>query len=383
MSKKVINVQLNIGNPKIKSKLEAILRSTGGFKVVEYEKYPYVDLLITETEQNFEKHFERIKSLLDSHRVNEVFITSVDVDPELLLKAMRIGIKEFFPQPLKEQEVKRALKDYQQRKTTSPEPERLKSGKIINVIGSKGGVGTTTIAVNLAAGLAQMPQRYSIALMDMNTLFGEIPLFLNLNPNYHWGEITRNIERLDPTFLMKILTRHSSGVQILPSPSYLNGQEPATPQIVGRLLDLMKSMFDFVVVDSGQILNHNTMKVLEISDKMLLISLLNLPCLRNAINILKSLSNYGYNKGDYTNIIINRYLKNSEITIEDAEESLKNKIFYALPNDFKTTLAAINQGKTLFEVAPKSATTDGIRYLASTLAKGGRLTQKKKPWRLY
>ncbi|UCF85084.1 MAG: AAA family ATPase [Desulfobacteraceae bacterium] len=383
MSKNIISVQLSIRNSEVKSGLEKILRSAEGFEVLKTPHPQLVDLLIIETEQKFEKDIDQIKSFLDSRRVNEVFITSADVNPDLLLKAMRIGIKEFFPQPLNEQEVKRALKDFQQRRVSRPEPEPSKSGRIINIMGSKGGVGTTTIAVNLAAGLAEMPERYAIALVDMNTLFGEIPLFLNLNPKYHWGEITRHIERLDPTFLMKILTRHSSGIQILPSPSSLNGQQPATPEVVSRLLGLMKRMFDFVIVDGGQILNDNTLKVFEMSERMLLVSLLNLPCLRNAFNILQSLSNYGYHTSEYVNIIINRYIKRSEITIEDAEKSLKNKIFCILPNDFKTTIDAINQGKTLFEIASKSATTASMRHLAYAVANDEESSQKKKRWRLF
>lgn len=383
MNKNPINVQLSIRNSKTKSRLEEIVRSTEGFEILEAPHPRTVDLLIIEPDQEFEGDIDKIQSLLDSRRVSEIFITSANVNPELLLRAMRIGIKEFFLQPLKEEDVKRALRDFQRRRGPHAEPGSSKSGRIIDVIGSKGGVGTTTVAVNLAAGLAEMKEGYAIALVDMNTLFGEIPLFLNLKPHYHWGEITKNIERLDPTFLMKILARHSSGMHILPSPSYLNGQQPATPEVIGRLLDLMKTMFDFVIVDGGQSLNDNTMKVFEMSERVLLISLLNLPCLRNAVNIMKSFSNMGYRPKDLVNIVVNRYLKKSEITIEDAEKSLRTKIFCTLPNDFKTTLSAINQGKTLFEIASKAETTAGIRRLADALAKGEETLQKKKGWRLF
>ena len=83
------------------------------------------------------------------------------------------------------------------------------------------------------------------------------------------------------------------------------------------------------------------------------------------------------------NIVINRYIKKSEITIGDAEKILRTKIFWILPNDFKTTLAAINQGKTLFEIASKAETTASIRHLSDALVKGEDPFQKKKRWRLF
>jgi pilus assembly protein CpaE len=145
----------------------------------------------------------------------------------------------------------------------------------------------------------------------------------------------------------------------------------------------MKKMFDFVIVDGGQTLNENNMKVFEMSEKMLLITLLNLPCLRNTLNILKSFGNLGYRPREHINIVINRYIKKSEITIGEAEKILKTKIFWTLPNDFKTTLAAINQGKTLFEIASKGETTASISKLSGALARGEEPSQKKKRWRLF
>ena len=98
-------------------------------------------------------------------------------------------------------------------------------------------------------------------------LFGDIPIFLALKPNYHWGEITKDIARLDATFLMNILSKHSSGVHVLPSPSHLNGNQPVTPETIEHLLSLMQGMFDFVVIDGGQSLNKTSLRILEMSDE--------------------------------------------------------------------------------------------------------------------
>ena len=78
---------------------------------------------------------------------------------------------------------------------------------------------------------------------DLADLFREIPLFLEMAPKFHWGEITKNIERLDETFLNNVLTRHRTGIQVLPSPAYLNGHVRPTPEIMSKLMALMRRMF--------------------------------------------------------------------------------------------------------------------------------------------
>ncbi|MCG2688045.1 cobyrinic acid a,c-diamide synthase, partial [Candidatus Parcubacteria bacterium] len=170
---------------------------------------------------------------------------------------------------------------------------------------------------------------------DMNLLFGEIPHFLDIEPNYNWGEITKNIFRLDSTFLFNILTKHSTGVHVLPSPGYLSSQNVATPEIMERLLHVMRKMFDFVIIDGGQSMNDISLKILEMSDTVFVVSILSVPCLSNTNKLLKSFYDLGYPPRENINVIINRYLKNSDISLEDAKLAIKHKIFWSIPNDSK------------------------------------------------
>jgi Flp pilus assembly protein, ATPase CpaE len=130
-------------------------------------------------------------------------------------------------------------------------------------MGSKGGVGTTTIAVNLATSLAEITANKSVALVDMNMATGDISLFLDIKSSSHWGEISINVTRLDPTFIMNVLRKHSSGIYLFSSPA-TPGQAHVSPETVERLLNIMRRMFDFVVVDSGQLLYPTSQKVFKI-----------------------------------------------------------------------------------------------------------------------
>jgi len=367
MPENIIRIRLSIRTQDVKKEFEEIIAVSEDCQLQRSGDPNRPDLLIIEVGADPEKEFGVIESLLTSDAVGEVFLTSENTDPSVLMKAMRFGAKEFFTQPLKAQEITQALERLKARKKTSNRPETGKDGQIIDVIGSKGGVGATTVAVNLAVSIARNKSAESVALVDMNMLFGDIPIFLALKPTYHWGEITKDISRLDATFLMNILLKHSSGIHVLPSPSHLNGTQAVTPEIMEHLLDLMRGMFDFVVIDGGQSLNETSLRILEISDKVLLVSLLSLPYLSNTNKLLTSFNKFSYLPKDRVKIVINRYLKKSQVSLGDAEEALNKKVFWTIPNDFKTTMAAINQGKALTQFAEKSAVAKNLKELAATL----------------
>lgn len=378
MADNIIRVKIAVRNSGLRKKFEEIVASTEGYQVQSSDNKHRPDLLIFEMGTDTEKQFRVIESLLNSNSVGEVFLTSENTEQSVLLNAMRIGAKECFSQPLEKQEVIRALERFKTRRKKSGHQENVKSGQIIDVIGSKGGVGATTIAVNLAVSIAETKNAQSVALVDMNMLFGDIPIFLALKPNYHWGEITKDIARLDATFLMNILSKHSSGVHVLPSPSHLNGNQAVTPETIEHLLSLMQGMFDFVVIDGGQSLNKTSLRILEMSDEVLLVSLLSLPYLANTNKLLTSFANSQHLPKERIKIVINRYLKKSQVSLKDAEDAINREIFWTIPNDYKTTMSAINQGKALPQFAAKSAVTRNLKELAATLALKEQKGEKRR-----
>jgi pilus assembly protein CpaE len=378
--KQNISVRIKVKSEDLGKELEQMVLAVGGFRVHSPDDRERPDLLIYELGENADEEFKLIQSLLSSNGVSEVFVTSDKKEADVLLKAMRAGSKEFLHLPLDELEVQTALFSFKDRMAKAPiavAKEPVQPGQVINVMGAKGGVGTTTVAVNLAMILAERKKAGSVALVDLNTIFGEIPLFLSVTPTYHWGQIAKNADRLDSTFLLNAMTKHPSGVHILPSPSYLNGHPPATPEIMDRLLTTMKRTFDYTIVDGGQSLDRTALKVIEMADRVFLISLLNLPCLRNTGNLLKSLSNVGVTDKERIMLVINRYLKKSDITLKEAEESVRSKIFWSISNDYKTTMSAINRGKGLHEISPKAEITKELEGLADTIILGEKKPEKK------
>jgi len=368
MSDNMIQIKIEVKKPGLRKKLDEIICSVEGMHVQMSHDTRRADLLIFELGNDIDKEFQYIRSLLNSDAAAEVFLISKNSDPAVLMQAIKTGAKEFFILPLKEEEVKIALKELKKKIKRANRRNSPKIGQIISVVGSKGGIGTTTVAVNLAVNLAQKKSVQSVALIDMNMMFGEVPLFLEIKPGYDWGEIVKNISRLDSTFLMNTLSKHSSGVHILPSPGSLNGSASVAPEMMGHLIGFMQKLFDFVIIDAGQSANEISLKVLEMSDNILLMSLLSLPCMSNTNKLLQSISDLGFLPEERIRIVINRYLTNLEISLQDAEESLHKKIFWTIPNDYSTTMSAINNGKPLSEIAAKAQITRNLNNLADTFA---------------
>jgi pilus assembly protein CpaE len=247
-----------------------------------------------------------------------------------------------------------------------------KQGKIITVIGGKGAVGTTTIAVNLAVSLAEKKEVQSVALIDMNLLIGDLPLFFENKPKYNWSDLTKNISRLDDTLLKNILSDDDSGVCILSSSNRFSDRNEVTPDNIAHLLMLMQKLFDFVVIDGGQPMDDISFKTLELSDIVLVVSILSYPCLLITNKLLRAIRELDPAFDKKSKIIINRYLKNSKPSLEDAEASFEKEIFWTMPNDYQTTSTAINEGKSLAQFAPRKAITKNFSELAAKLASESR-----------
>jgi pilus assembly protein CpaE len=141
-------------------------------------------------------------------------------------------------------------------------------------------------------------------------------------------------------------------------------------------------MFDFVVIDGGQSLGDMSLKILELSDTVLLISILSLPCLSNTNKLLRTFHDLGFPPKENIKLLINRYLKKSDISIKDAETSLTKEIFWAIPNDYQTAITATNRGKALSQFAPREEITRSFRNLAAELGPESE-KQEKKGWSLF
>jgi pilus assembly protein CpaE len=365
MTVDTISVGLDIKNESLRGEFEEIIASQEGFRLTLHDHHRVPHLVILELDEDRGKTFSRIQGILAASPLTEIFLTAPHTESEVLLEALRAGVKEFIPQPLQRQELEEAFARCKERHKER-KPETSKRGKLITLIGSKGSVGTTTIAVNLAVSLCQADESRSVVLVDLNPQFGDAALFLDMEPTHTMGDIAKNVTRLDETFLMSVLSKHSSGVSVLPSVDAVEDIGLLTPEAVERTLDLLQTMFDYVIIDSGDSLADTTLAALNLSSTVYLVCNLTLPVLRNTKRLLNILAHLNY-PVENINIVVNRYEKHTEVSVKDLEDVLGRQASWMIPNDYSSTMNAINKGQPLASIAGRADVTRNFRKFAQAL----------------
>ena len=244
---------------------------------------------------------------------------------------------------------------------------RPRGSQVIAVAGAIGGVGTTSLAVNLGCIFAKDPNN-SVALVDLDLCLGDADVFLNTIPDYTLVDVAQNVTRLDFTLLKRSLTKHSSGLYLLPRPVQLEDVGLISAEDLQRVIGLLKATFTHVVLNLSKGYSGIDLMALEMANTILLVTQLDLPCLRNVVRLMMSFSEMN-GLADKVKILVNRVgLENGQITLKKAEETLGREIFWQLPNEYRTMIEARNNGVPLIEQAPKAAVTQSIIALAAALS---------------
>lgn len=296
-----------------------------------------------------------------------VLVVSSSTEGSLILQVMRCGASEFLNQPLKLDDFIAALDRIRAARGSGGGESGTEAGKIITIAGVGGGVGSTAIAVNAAAALAQVPSN-SPVVIDLDLTLGDVDVWLDIIPDYTLRDVSENIGRLDYALLKRSLTRHECGVFLLPRPVELEGQDLIRQDDLRRILALLKATFSHLIIDASKSFGPLDLSAMEVSDEILLVTQLDLSCLRNVVRIMQHLSQQnGLDKK--VQIVVNRMgLEDSEISINKALETIGREVFWQLPNDYATMIGARNNGKPLCQHSPKSRLTRSIRDLVTRLS---------------
>ena len=295
-----------------------------------------------------------------------VLVVSSSTDGNLILQALRAGAKEFLTQPLQIEDLLAALGRIAERRFGRGE-NRPRGSQVIAVAGAIGGVGTTSLAINLGSLLARDPQN-SVALVDLDLCLGDADVFLDTIPDYTLVDVAQNVTRLDFALLKRSLTKHSSGLYLLPRPVQLEDISLITPDDLQRVIGLLKATFTHLVLDLSKGYTALDLVALEAASQILLMTQLDLPCLRNVVRLMMSLGNMN-GLADKVKIVVNRVgLDSGQITLKKAEETIGKKIFWQLPNDYRTMIEARNNGVPLIEAAPKAAITQSLTALTKAIS---------------
>ncbi|MEM7411134.1 MAG: cellulose synthase operon protein YhjQ/BcsQ [Myxococcota bacterium] len=279
-----------------------------------------------------------------------------------ILRAMRMGVREYIDSPPNEGELRRAVEEV----TADLEAAAAADppAKAIAVMGAKGGCGATTVASQLARALRRTGGR--VALIDLNLPLGDVTLHFDIQPAYSVANIARESERLDPTYLRTLLHGPAEGVQILAAPARAEEAELVRGQHVEQVLTLLREDFDWVVLDVSRAWSDTTVRALDLADQILLVTLMDVPTLHHTRQHLDLLERLGH-AGERVRLVANRYSKNDSVTDRDLDEFLDRGLDFRIPNAYRTALACVNQGACVSDVAPRSALATAYTQLSEAL----------------
>lgn len=322
-------------------------------------------LVIIDISKKTELALDIINKITINHKTCKIIVISSNCATDTIIKAMRAGAREFLPKPIIKEDLTTAI-DKLRSQISGSSPESNKC-RVITTFSNKGGIGKTALATNLALELANITKE-KVALIDLNLQLGDITTFLDINPSFDISYVIQNLSRIDETFLLSTLEKYKdTSLYILADPPYLEQAEDITAEQISTLWKVLKETFSYIVVDTGSNFDGKTITALDNSDLILLITIVNLPAIRNCQRCLDLFERLGYEK-EKTKIVLNRYMENDEIKVDDVEDVLGQKIFWKIPNNYFTIMSSINKGIPVSLVNSDSNISQSYRELAAMLS---------------
>ena len=240
------------------------------------------------------------------------------------------------------------------------------SSKVVSVYGAKGGLGKTTIAVNLAVKLAELGRK--VALVDLDLHLGDVHIFTDTDPRETISDLVQDTETLSLDSIRSFMTVHPSGVHILCAPKSPEYADLVTPDRLQTVIGVLRSGYDFVILDMPSDFADTTLSALEASSMILFITGLDISILKNSkvtMNILESLG-----QKSKVRTIINRAVEMNSILISDVQQIVDAPILARIPSDYMTAVVALNRGQPFVQSMPRSKLSLAISDVALKLANG-------------
>jgi len=267
--------------------------------------------------------------------------TAQEPSPDLLMQAMRSGVREFIAQPIDPIGLRETLERLiKQRGMPSADVEKL-----LVIIGAKGGVGTTTLAVNLSVQLAHSLRRRTV-LFDLGRPLGHAALLLDLETRFTFRAAVENLDRLDSHLFSGFLAPHKSGVQVLAGAAHADEWEHVTPSALARVINVGQGTFESVVADLGATCSSEWIPVLRLAHRVVIVSETNVPSLWSLERQLALLRTLGVDS-ERIRLVINRWHRADEDPLGAFEKRVKMPIAARIPNDYKQVSRAVNMGIAL------------------------------------
>jgi pilus assembly protein CpaE len=310
-----------------------------------------------------------------------VVMMSVQGEADYLRRSMLAGAREFLVKPFSSDELTASIRQVYSRErdkasrmliaNPAPAPARASSGRepgqVVAVFSPKGGVGRTTVAVNLAVAAATELGK-KVVIVDGSFQFGDVGVLLNLNPkNKSIADLVPELEAGgEPESIDTFVINHSSGVRVLLAPPSPEMAELITPSGVKRVLEVLRESNDLVIVDCSSYFNDTTLAILDASDIILTMLTLEITSIKNMRLFLEVADQLGYDSRKMR-LVLNRADSTLGIRVADVEHSIGRKVDHSIVSDGRSVVYALNRGVPFFLSNRETQVSQDILRLATTL----------------
>ncbi|TXI41428.1 MAG: response regulator receiver protein [Nitrosomonas sp.] len=352
-----------------------LLTISGGMQqVVAVAEQEHPDLLLLESSEDEANDLQILGNVTARFPSLGVIMFCSTQSPERLLEVMRVGVREALPSPPTRDALLGAINRFQQRIKQANMPVR--NGKVLAFTPCKGGSGATFLATNLAYTLAaQNNQR--VALIDFNLQLGDASLFLGDSKSpASIADVARQIHRLDGAFLASSMIQITPNLGILAAPDEPEKATEIKPEHVNPILQVAIKNYDFVILDIGRRMDAVSIQALDKADMIFPVMQQTLPFIRDAKHLIDVFRSLGYHK-DKLRLIVNRYDKKSQITLDDIQNTLKCQVFKSIPNNFSVVDESVNHGVPVFKLAPRSPIAKAVEDISNELSQS---TEQQQRW---
>lgn len=324
------------------------------------------DLTLVVLDADPEKGISLIQKVSRARPDAVVLPASKPKGSDTILKAIRAGAREYLLLPVELDDLLGAIDRLIGTGDDTASASR-RAGKVVAVTGAIGGVGCTSLAVNLGVALAEQAD-HSVVLADFDMLFGCVDTCLDMIPDRTLLDVAQHVDRLDLPLLKRSLTRHASGLFVLPHPIAMEDVGKIEPDSLRRVVSLLKAGFQTIVVDTSKSLQAFDFVAFELADTILVVVQLELICLRNTARLLHLFRQFD-GVAEKVRVVVNRVGSlTAEIGVKKAAETLDMPISWEIPNAFKNFSGARARGVPLAVEAPNGRPHRAIQEIARALS---------------
>ena len=296
-----------------------------------------------------------------------IIMLTAEKDVTQKVRGLRAGADDYLVKPFHQAELLARMKSLLARFAAGTVTGLGKPplGKVLAFYGAKGGVGTTTIAINTAIALHAEHQR-RVALVDGVLQFGDHRVFLDLGNDRKSISDLAAVQTIDADLMKSVLVQHDSGVDLLLAPPTPEEGDRIQEHQMVQTLDVLRTMYDYIVVDVEKRLGDLTLSVLDHADQIFIVMTADLSCLKNVRLALEALARIGY-EGSKVKLLLNRSNAFTGISVQAAEGVLKRKFEHKVANEYRVAISAQNSGAPFSHKKPDSPLGREMAALAAAI----------------